>query len=79
MIEIKVKTSGDETEYSCKTSGNGAEIVLEAVTIMTRLPEQLLELDPKLFKVFRLAFQKEIKRITEKMEAEEASHGTQQN
>ena len=46
MIKIYAKRKGDEVELTMKIVGNGADIVNEAASILTKLPEQIGAANP---------------------------------
>ena len=46
MIKIYAKNKGDDTEITIKITGNGVDIVHEAASILTKLPEQLGAANP---------------------------------
>ena len=46
MIKIYAKNKGDEVDLKIKVVGNGVDIVYEAASILTKLPEQLGAANP---------------------------------
>jgi len=81
MITITAKTVDGDTTYECKISGEGADIVQEAVAIITKFPMQIAEMDPKLFRIFTKVSAKEMERMSMEIikETEAESNGTHEN
>ena len=50
MIKIYAKNQGDEVSITIKVVGSGVDIVPEAASILTKLPEQLGAANPFLLK-----------------------------
>ena len=46
MIKIYAKNKGDEVELKIKVIGNAVDIIHEAASILTKLPEQLGAANP---------------------------------
>ena len=61
MIEIKAEVINDTIEFSSKISGKGRDIVDEAVEIMVRLPERLIDMDSDLFGIIKDRFSERIR------------------
>ena len=50
MIKIYAKNKGDEVNLKIKVIGNGFDIIHEAASILTKLPEQLGAANPVILK-----------------------------
>ena len=79
MITITAKTVDGDTTYECKISGEGAEIVQEAVAIITKFPKQIADMDMGLFRIFTKVSGEEFKRIEGEILKEVESDGSHKN
>ena len=79
MITITAKTVDGDTTYECKISGEGADIVQEAVAIITKFPKQIADMDMGLFRIFTKVSGEEFKRIEGEILKEAESDGSHKN
>ena len=64
MIKIYAKNKGDKVDLRIKVIGNGVDIAHEAIGILTKLPEQIGQANPVLFKAVTDGVVKELAKMS---------------
>lgn len=64
MIKIYAKNKGDKVDLKIKVIGNGVDIAHEAIGILTKLPEQIGQANPRLLKAVTDGVAKEFAKMS---------------